>query len=74
MYTMIVMLATFLSCNGFAQENKNPTITKTFEMDQPGKLNAITDVEGVKIGHTTVINGENVRTGVTAILPHSGNI
>ncbi|HSK11115.1 MAG TPA: P1 family peptidase [Vicinamibacterales bacterium] len=40
----------------------------------PGPLNAITDVEGVLVGHTTVIEGEGVRTGVTAILPHGGNL
>jgi D-aminopeptidase len=40
----------------------------------PGKLNAITDVAGVKVGHTTVVQGSSVRTGVTAILPHGGNI
>jgi D-aminopeptidase len=39
-----------------------------------GKLNAITDVAGVQVGHTTIIRGENVRTGVTAILPHQGNL
>jgi D-aminopeptidase len=39
-----------------------------------GPLNAITDVAGVEVGHTTIINGENVRTGVTAVLPHSGNL
>jgi D-aminopeptidase len=39
-----------------------------------GPLNAITDVAGVKVGHTTLIQGENVRTGVTAILPHGGNL
>ncbi|GGW26264.1 DmpA family aminopeptidase [Arenibacter certesii] len=39
-----------------------------------GKNNAITDVLGVSVGHTTLILGDNVRTGVTAILPHSGNI
>ena len=39
-----------------------------------GTLNAITDVEGVLVGHTTVVRGDNVRTGVTAILPHSGNL
>lgn len=39
-----------------------------------GPLNAITDVEGVLVGHSTVIRGDNVRTGVTAILPHSGNL
>ncbi|MGD2245082.1 MAG: P1 family peptidase [Candidatus Aminicenantes bacterium] len=40
----------------------------------PGKWNAITDVEGVKVGHATLIFGSNIRTGVTAILPHDGNI
>jgi D-aminopeptidase len=39
-----------------------------------GPLNAITDVSGVRVGHTTLIRGENIRTGVTAILPHSGNL
>ena len=39
-----------------------------------GTLNSITDVAGVSVGHTTVIRGENVRTGVTAILPHGGNL
>ncbi|MBL8169774.1 MAG: P1 family peptidase [Acidobacteria bacterium] len=40
----------------------------------PGKFNAITDVAGVRVGHTTVIKGDDVRTGVTAILPHGGNL
>src|SRR5262249_163907 len=40
----------------------------------PGPLNSITDVAGVKVGQTTLINGDNVRTGVTAILPHGGNL
>jgi D-aminopeptidase len=39
-----------------------------------GPLDAITDVSGVKVGHTTIIRGDNIRTGVTAILPHSGNL
>jgi D-aminopeptidase len=39
-----------------------------------GPLNAITDVDGVLVGHTTLIRGDNVRTGVTAILPHNGNL
>jgi len=41
---------------------------------QPGPLNAITDVGGVAVGHKTLIRGDNVRTGVTAILPHDGNL
>jgi D-aminopeptidase len=40
---------------------------------QPGTSNAITDVAGVRVGHTTLIVGDSVRTGVTAILPHGGN-
>jgi D-aminopeptidase len=39
-----------------------------------GPLDAITDVEGVKIGHTTLIQGDRVRTGVTAVVPHGGNL
>lgn len=39
-----------------------------------GKLNSITDVEGLKIGHSTLIIGDSIRTGVTAILPYDGNI
>jgi D-aminopeptidase len=41
---------------------------------QPGPLNAITDVEPVRVGHTTLVEGDSVRTGVTAILPHAGNL
>jgi D-aminopeptidase len=40
----------------------------------PGPLNAITDVAGVRVGHTTIVRGDRVRTGVTAILPHAGNL
>ena len=41
---------------------------------QPGPLNSITDVEGVRVGHRTLIEGEGIRTGVTAIVPHDGNV
>ena len=39
-----------------------------------GQLNTITDVAGVLVGHTTLSRGDNIRTGVTAVLPHSGNL
>ena len=39
-----------------------------------GEHNAITDVEGVRVGHTTVIEGDDIRTGVTAVIPASGNL
>lgn len=41
---------------------------------ETGRLNAITDVAGVRVGHQTLIRGDSIRTGVTAILPHEGNI
>src|SRR5687768_16609414 len=39
-----------------------------------GALNGITDVAGVQVGYTTISRGENIRTGVTAVLPHTGNL
>jgi D-aminopeptidase len=41
---------------------------------EPGPLNAITDVAGVRVGHRTLIRGESVRTGVTAIVPATGDL
>jgi len=40
----------------------------------PGPSNAITDVAGVMVGHTTLVVGDTIRTGVTAVLPHAGNL
>lgn len=40
----------------------------------PGKFNAITDVAGVGVGQVTLVEGDDIRTGVTAILPHGGNV
>lgn len=40
----------------------------------PGPLNAITDVAGVRVGHRTLIEGSTIRTGVTAVVPHGGNL
>ena len=41
---------------------------------EPGALDAITDVAGVRVGQTTVVEGDSVRTGVTAIIQHGGNV
>ncbi|KQO83727.1 P1 family peptidase [Rhizobium sp. Leaf262] len=41
---------------------------------ETGPLNAITDVEGVRVGHATIVEGATVRTGATAIFPHGGNL
>jgi D-aminopeptidase len=43
-------------------------------LGKPGPANAITDVAGVRVGHTTIRSGDTVRTGVTAVLPHGGNL
>lgn len=40
----------------------------------PGPLNAITDVSGVRVGQVTLVEGDSVRTGVTAVVPHAGNV
>jgi D-aminopeptidase len=40
---------------------------------EPGRNNSITDVDGVGVGHSTLIRGDDIRTGVTAIVPHQGN-
>ena len=59
------------------QKNERPRardIGLTVGVIPPGPLNAITDVTGVQVGHTTLVRGDNIRTGVTAILPHSGNL
>jgi D-aminopeptidase len=46
----------------------------TFGILPTGPLNAITDVAGVRVGQVTIVEGTNIRTGVTAILPHGGNL
>lgn len=65
----------FLICFSIYSQNKR---ARDHGIDigvlQTGKYNSITDVEGVKVGHTTIIKGDHIRTGVTAILPHSKNI
>jgi D-aminopeptidase len=40
----------------------------------PGPLNAITDVAGVRVGHSTIVAGDSINTGITAVLPHAGNL
>ncbi|MCH2465016.1 MAG: P1 family peptidase, partial [Gemmatimonadetes bacterium] len=61
----------------FAQESERPRardLGLTIGIFNTGEHNAITDVRGVLVGQTTVIEGEGVRTGVTAIFPHGGNL
>lgn len=72
---LIVIMASLLGPS--AQTQNRPRARElgiTVGILPAGPLNAITDVDGVLVGHTTVIRGDNVRTGVTAILPHGGNL
>ncbi|UCE20496.1 MAG: P1 family peptidase [Gemmatimonadota bacterium] len=73
-----MFLFSVLLSSGSAQQRETRPRARDLGIEigivQPGPNNAITDVEGVKVGHTTLIQGENVRTGATAILPHGGNI
>ena len=58
-------------------ENKRPRVREAglkIGILPVGTLNSITDVAGVKVGNVTIMRGENVRTGVTAIVPHGGNL
>jgi len=75
--TVILSFTLLFLCHGLLLPEERPRIRKfgiKTGVLNPGKWNAITDVEGVKVGHVTLIEGDNIRTGVTAVLPHGGNI
>ena len=73
---LIQAILTFFIINNWGQSQKIRPREMGIEIGlfQTGKWNAITDVYGVKVGHETVITGNNVRTGVTIILPHGENL
>jgi D-aminopeptidase len=71
------VVALLLCVAGFGQAEERPRLRDLgveTGILQPGPLNAITDVEGVRVGHRTLIEGGGIRTGVTAIVPHDGNV
>lgn len=72
--TMVWVIAILISHNVYSQNKRLRDYGIEIGVLKTGKNNTITDVEGVKVGHTTRIEGEHIRTGVTAILPHSGNL
>lgn len=79
MRRLLLMLALVMAANSSSpgQSEQRPRIREIgvkVGVLQPGPLNAITDVAGVRVGHSTLIKGDSVRTGVTAILPHGGNL
>lgn len=72
-----VFLALLVAVTGTAEAAERPRAREagiSFGILAPGPLNAITDVAGVKVGQVTLIEGAGIRTGVTAILPHAGNL
>jgi D-aminopeptidase len=76
----VILFLTLVLASGFAGD-KNPNgRPRTSELGLKigilpvGPLNGITDVAGVEVGQITVIRGDNIRTGVTAVLPHAGNL
>ena len=69
-FTFIFLL---MAMQGIAQ-NSSRNLGIEIGVIPPGKLNSITDVKGVKVGHVTKIMGDSIRTGVTAIIPHGGNL
>src|SRR5580693_135354 len=74
---LIIAFLSVTSSAAFAQTEGRPRVRDLgvqIGVLPPGPLNAITDVAGVKVGQITLIRGDNIRTGVTAILPHGGNL
>ena len=70
----ILAIFMLISVNSFSQNSRIRDYGIEIGILKTGENNSITDVNGVKVGHTTLIIGDSIRTGVTAILPHSGNI
>jgi len=77
---LVAVCTLLLSINSIAQISPEGSRVRSSDLGLKvgvlprGVLDAITDVSGVEVGQTTIIRGENIRTGVTAILPHAGNL
>lgn len=71
---VIIVILLLVGLDSYSQTKRVRNYGIEIGVFKTGKNNTITDVEGVKVGHTTLIIGDNIRTGVTAILPHTGNI
>ncbi|MEL6558075.1 MAG: P1 family peptidase [Bacteroidota bacterium] len=71
---IIYLVFHLISNDAFSQKKRAVDYGIDVGVLKRGKLNAITDVDGVTIGHTTLIKGDNIRTGVTAVIPHQGDL
>ena len=71
---LLLLMTTFQQTNTERPRPRARDIGLRVGVLPPGRLNAITDVSGVRVGHATLRRGESVRTGVTAVVPHEGNL
>ena len=71
---LITIVLIITTMNVFSQNKRLRDYGVEIGVLKTGQLNAITDVFGVTVGHETIVEGDSIRTGVTAILPHQGNI
>ena len=69
-----VLIGMFMTFNSYSQQLRIREAGIELGVLPPGKMNAITDVPGVQVGQVTLVIGDSIRTGVTAILPHAGNL
>ena len=70
----ILIVVTLISNNSYDQKKSPRDYGIEIGVLKTGELNAITDVKGVLVGQIKLVEGDNIRTGVTAILPHGGNL
>lgn len=70
----LIFIAMLASMHSTFAQTRPRELGISFGVLPTGQLNSITDLKGLKAGHFTKIEGENIRTGVTAILPHGGNL
>jgi D-aminopeptidase len=74
MNKFLLIIFLFINLSSDAQKKRARELGVVIGVLPTGKHNSITDVYGVKVGHTTIIRADSIRTGVTAILPHGGNL
>ncbi|MGI8598605.1 MAG: P1 family peptidase [Chitinophagaceae bacterium] len=74
MNKFLLIIFLFINLSSDAQKKRARELGIVVGVLPTGKHNSITDVYGVKVGHTTIIRADSIRTGVTAILPHGGNL
>jgi D-aminopeptidase len=77
MNRLLVAVSLLLPCTALSQEDPRPRARDVgieVGVFAPGPFNAITDVDGVLVGHSTVREGDRIRTGITAIRPHPGSV